>query len=122
MLLLRTTIITCVGFVLAFACEPEQPPDEPPELEVELLGCIDEPQPWDTCADFCAWDGAVCAENGCEGITARSYPYGYGCLGVENPYDDVKGEASFDSPFGCDDELVFDEFDRRYYNCCCDYR
>lgn len=121
-MLLWRFIVPCT-LTLAFACEPGQAsePEEPPELEIELLGCIDEPQPWDTCADFCAWDGAVCAEQACEGITSRSYPYGYGCLGVENP-DVENANASFDSPYGCDDEFVFDEADRRYYNCCCDYR
>lgn len=96
----------------SLACESSPP--EVPELELELLGCVDDPHPKDTCADFCEWDGAVCAENACGGITARSFPLGDGCF-YEPP------ENFTDTTLGCEDVLVFDE-EHTYYDCCCDYR
>ena len=106
-----------LGLVLLglFSCEPSDPtgPTAPP-LEIELLGCVDEPHPKDTCADFCEWDGAVCAENACDGITARSYPNETFCR-EKDP------ESSVDTPLGCEDVLEFDE-NHAYYDCCCDYR
>jgi hypothetical protein len=93
------------------ACEPPPPASQ---LEIELLGCVDEPHPMDTCADFCEWDGATCAENACDGITARSFPVGDACV-----QDTV--EMSTNTPLGCEDVLVFDD-EHTYYDCCCDYR
>lgn len=104
----RSILMTLTA--LLFACEP---PAEP-TLEIELVGCIDEPQPWETCADFCEWDGAVCAENACEGITVRSYAFDDQCF--------VDGPQFTNSSLGCTDTLIFDDAKRFFYNCCCDYR
>lgn len=98
---------------LVWGCEP--PPDE---TNIELVGCIDTTQPWKTCAEFCEWDGAVCAEAGCSGFTARSFRNEHDCItdGTVWPW--------VESPVGCNDILSFEadpSSDLHYYDCCCDY-
>ncbi|HLT36087.1 MAG TPA: hypothetical protein VK034_07370 [Enhygromyxa sp.] len=94
----RLLVLLLLGLV---SCEPSESNDSPaPLLEIELLGCVDEPHPKDTCADFCEWDGAVCAENACNGITARNYPNESFCR-QKDPVN------SMSTTLGCEDVLVF---------------
>lgn len=113
----RWTAAAILGATLGASSCHEEPE---PELEIEILGCIDDQQPWMTCDEFCEWDGATCAENACGGITANYYLGPSACIDPD-PY--------FDKPTpvqaGCSDPLDFGDPAAelpRYFNCCCDYR
>lgn len=108
-------LVFFISLISLLGCEsPPADRPTPAQLEIELLGCIDEPHPKDTCADFCEWDGALCIENACEGITARSFPFANYCF-------DDEPEVFINTTLGCEDALVFDAT-HAYYDCCCDYR
>ncbi|HLT34734.1 MAG TPA: hypothetical protein VK034_00580 [Enhygromyxa sp.] len=104
-------LLAATGFLCAAECGAR----EQPELELELIGCIDAKQPWMTCAEFCEWDGAVCAEQACGGRTTRAYETLDDCAHDRDPIE---------QEFGCEEQLQIHELPGglSYYDCCCDYR
>lgn len=104
-------LLAVTGFSSAATCGAQ----EDPVLELELLGCVDAGRPWTTCAEFCEWDGAVCAEKACDGRTTRAFKTLDDCAYDRNPIE---------QEFGCDEPLAIDELPGglSFYDCCCDYR
>ena len=103
MKLRRVFVSLLLGALATGACAPEteQAPTRP-------VGCIDETQPWTTCADFCEWDQGMCAPDSCDGSTVF-----YGRV-------DYCSTSLHSTELGCEDQFVFDS-EKVIYYCCCEY-